>query len=95
MTRKGKLAIPPSPPNSTYAAKAHYYEQHSTQELLAAGQLREVGVRQYPRKTATLSCRVEKTLLTQLKQAAKRQHLPVSTLVRMWLTERVQDNKAA
>ena len=95
MARKEKHSIPPLPSRTTYEAKARYYEQYSTQELLAAGHLEESGVKQYPRKTATLSFRVEQTLLTQLKQAAKRKRLPLSTLVRMWLTERVQDNQAA
>ncbi len=95
MTRKDKHSIPPMPSRATYEAKARYYEQYSTQELLAAGRLEEVGVKQYPRKTATLSFRVEKTLLTQLKHAAKQKRLPLSTLVRMWLIERVQENQAA
>jgi hypothetical protein len=95
MTRKEKPSIPPLPPRAPYEARARYYEQYSTQELLAAGHLEEVGVKKYPRKTATLSFRVEKTLLTQLKQAAKRKRLPLSTLVRMWLIERVQENQVA
>jgi predicted HicB family RNase H-like nuclease len=83
------------PSRTTYGAKARYYEQYSTQELLAAGHLEEVGVKQYPRKTAKLSFRIEKALLTQLKQAAKQKRLSLSTLVRMWLIERVQENQAA
>ena len=95
MTRKEKHSIPPIPSRAPYEAKARYYEQHSTQELLDAGHLEEIGVKQYPRKTATLSFRVEKALLTRLKQAAQRKRLPLSTLVRTWLIERVQDNRAA
>jgi hypothetical protein len=95
MTRKDKHPIPPIPSRAPYEARGRYYEQYSTQELLAAGHLEEVGVKQYPRKTATLSFRVEKTLLTQLKHAAKQKRLPLSTLVRMWLIERVQENQAA
>ena len=83
------------PSRTTYEAKARYYEQYSTQELLAAGHLEGVGVKQYPRKTAQLSFRVEKALLTQLKQVAKQNRLSLSTLVRMWLIERVQENQAA
>lgn len=89
MPRKEKHSIPSLPSRTTYEAKARYYEQYSTQELLATGHLEEVGVKQYPRKTATVSFRVEKALLTQLKQAAKQKRLPLSTLVRMWVIERV------
>jgi hypothetical protein len=95
MPRKEKRPIPPLPPRAAYEAKARYYERYSTQELLDAGHLEEVGVKQYPRKTATLSFRIDKTLLTQLKQVAQQKRVPLSTLVRTWLIERVQENQAA
>lgn len=95
MTRKEKRPIPPIPTHATYETKARYYERYSTQDLLDAGHLEEVGVKQYPRKTATLSFRIEKTLLTQLKQVAKRKRVPLSILVRTWLIECVQEDQAA
>ena len=64
-------------PHASYQAKARYYERHSIEELLAAGHLEEVGVRQYPRQTETLSLRIDKTLLTRLKQVAKEKKLPL------------------
>jgi predicted DNA binding CopG/RHH family protein len=93
--QKAKHPIPALDPHASYAAKARYYERYSTQELLAAGHLEEVGVRQHPHKTETLSIRVDKTLLTQLKRVAKKKKLPLRTLVRMWLAKHAQEERAA
>ena len=95
MPQKIKPSIPTLNPHASYEAKAHYYERHSTQELLAAGHLEEVGVRQYLHKTETLSLRVDKTLLAQLKQVARKKNLPLRTLIRMWLVKHAQENQAA
>jgi hypothetical protein len=95
MARKAKHSIPVLGPSASYETRARYYEHYSTLELLAAGHLEEVGVRQYSRKTETLSIRVDKTLLTQLKQVAKRKKLPLRTLVRLWLTQHALEEKAA
>jgi len=95
MAEKMKRSIPSLDPHASYVAKARYYERYSTQELLAAGHLQEVGVRQYPRKTETLSLRVDKRLLAQLKQVAKKKKLPLRTLIRMWLVEHAQEEQAA
>ncbi len=59
MAQKAKRSIPALDPPASYEAKARYYERYSTQELLAAGHLEEVGVRQYPYKTEMLSLRVD------------------------------------
>lgn len=95
MAQKAKRSIPALDPHASYEAKARYYERYSTQELLAAGHLEEVGARQYPRKTETLSLRVDKALLTQLKQVAKKKKLPLRTLIRTWLVKHAQEEKAA
>lgn len=95
MAQKMKRSIPALDPHASYEAKARYYERYSTQELLATGHLEEVGVRQYPRKTETLSLRVDKTLLTQLKQIAKKKKLPLRTLIRMWLVKYTREERAA
>jgi len=90
-----KRSIPALDRHASYEAKARYYERYSTQELLAAGHLEEVGVRQSSRKTETLSLRVDKTLLAQLKQVAKKKKLPLGTLIRMWLVKHTQEEQAA
>mgnify|MGYP001594035984 CR=1 FL=1 len=95
MAQKAKRSISVLDRHASYEAKAHYYKRHSTQELLAAGRLEEVGVRQYPRKTETLSLRIEKRLLAQLRQVAKKKRLPLSTLIRMWLAKHSQEEQAA
>ena len=95
MAQKTNRPIPVLNLHASYQAKARYYERHSTEELLAAGHLEEVGVRQYPRQTETLSLRVDKTLLARLKQVAKKKKLPLSTLVRMWLVKHAQEDRAA
>ena len=95
MKRKAKRLIPSLDLHASYEAKARYYEHYSTQELLAAGHLEEVGVRQYPRKTEMLSLRVDKTLLAQLNQVAKKKKLPLRTLIRTWLVKHVREEKAA
>jgi hypothetical protein len=51
MKQKAKRPISVLDPHASYEAKACYYERYSTQELLAAGHLEEVKVRQYLRKT--------------------------------------------
>ncbi len=95
MPCKKKPAIPALTPRSSYEAKARYYERYSTQELMAAGHLEEIGTRKYTRQTETLSLRVDKALLTQLKRAAKKKKLPLRTLIRMWLIQHAQEEKAA
>jgi predicted DNA binding CopG/RHH family protein len=95
MPQKEKRPIPPLNPRASYKAKAEYYERHSTQELLSAGYLEEVGIRRAAVQTETLSVRVDKMLLSQLKQTAKKRHLPLGALIRMWLVQHVQDEKAA
>ncbi|MGH7960620.1 MAG: CopG family antitoxin [Candidatus Binatia bacterium] len=95
MPQKAKLSLPATNPHASYEAKARYYERYSTQELLAAGHLEEVGIRQYPRKTETLSLRVDKTLLAQLKQLARKKKLPLGTLIRTWLVKHAQEDRAA
>jgi len=95
MAQKVKRSVSTLDPHASYEAKARYYERYSTEELLAAGHLEEVGVHQYPRKTETLSLRVDKTLLTQLKQLAKKKKLPLRTLIRMWLVKHAQEERAA
>lgn len=95
MAQKGKRSIPALDPHASYAAKARYYERYSTQDLLAVGHLEEVGARQYARKTEMLSLRVDKTLLTQLKQVARKKKLPLRTLIRTWLIKHTQEEKAA
>jgi hypothetical protein len=95
MPRKEKRSIPALNPRASYETKARYYERYSTQELVAAGHLEEVGTRRYTRQTETLSLRVDKALLTQLKRAAKKKKLPLRTLIRMWLIQHAQEEKAA
>lgn len=95
MKRREKTPIPALDPRLSYQAKASYYERYSTQELLAAGHLEEVGVRGFPAKTETLSVRVDKALLFRLKQTAKKKQLPLRTLIRMWLIAHTQEEKAA
>ncbi len=95
MKRKEKFPIPEMNPNLPYKAKASYYERYSTEELLAAGHLEEVGVRGFPAKTETLSVRVDKALLLRLKRTAQKKQLPLRTLIRMWLIAHVQEEKAA
>ena len=95
MQRKARTTIPPLSPGASAEAKARYYERYSTQELMAAGQLEEVGVRKYPRKTETLSLRVDTDLLFQLKRLAKKKNLPLRTLIRTWLVQHTQQEKAA
>ncbi|MGH9428180.1 MAG: CopG family antitoxin [Terriglobia bacterium] len=95
MPQKAKAPLPALNPHASYEAKARYYERHSTQELLAAGHLEEIGVQQYPRKTETLSLRVDKMLLAQLKQVARKKRLPLRTLIRMWLVKHAQEDQAA
>lgn len=92
---KTKRTIPLLDPHASYEVKARYYERYSTQALLAAGHLEEVGVRKYPRKTETLSLRIDKTLLTQLKRVAKKKKLPLRTLIRAWLMKHTQEEQAA
>ena len=95
MAQTAKRSIPTLDPHASYEAKSRYYERYSTQELLAAGYLKEVGVQQYPRKTATLSLQVDQTLLAQLKQVAKKKKLPLRTLIRMWLVKQAREEQAA
>lgn len=95
MRTKEKTPIPALDPRLSYQAKASYYERYSTQELLAAGHLEEVGVRGFRAKTETLSVRVDKALLSCLQQMAKKKQLPLRTLIRMWLIAHVQEEKAA
>ena len=95
MVQKAKRSIPALDPHASYKAKACCYERYSTQELLAAGHLEEVGVRQYPRQTETLSLRVNKALLAQLKQVARKKRLPLRTLARMRLAKHAREEKAA
>jgi predicted DNA binding CopG/RHH family protein len=95
MSRKEKCSIPTLDPRASYEAKAHYYERYSTQELVEAGHLEEVGIRKYARQTEILSLRVDKALLTQLKRAAKKKKLPLRTLIRTWLIQHAQEEKAA
>jgi predicted DNA binding CopG/RHH family protein len=87
--------VPILDPHASYQARARHYEHYSTQELLAADHLEEIGVRQHARKTETLSLRVDKSLLTQLKQVAKKKKLPLHTSVRMWLVKYAQEEQAA
>jgi len=95
MPQKVKPSIPAPNPRASYEAKARYYERHSTQELLTAGHLEEVGMRQYPRRTETLSLRIDKALLAQLKQVAKKKKLPLRTLIRTWLVKHAREDQAA
>ena len=89
------MRIPALNPQASYVAKARYYERYSTQELVAAGRLVEVGVREYPKQTETLSVRVDKILLAQLKRVARKKKLPLRTLIRLWLVKHAQDEMAA
>ena len=72
MAQKAKRHIPPLEPDASYETKARYYERFSTNELMAAGHLEEVGVCQHAPKTETSSFRVGKTLLAKLKQVAQK-----------------------
>ena len=95
MARKAKMTIPSLDPKASAEAKARYYERYTTQELIAAGQLEEVGIRKYPRKTETLSLRLDTNLLMQLKRVAKKKKLPLRTLIRTWLIQHTEQEKAA
>ena len=95
MAQKAKRSIPAPPQQASYEARARYYERYSTQDLLVAKHLEEVGVRQYARQTETLSVRVDKTLLAQLRQVAKKKKLPLRTLIRIWLVKHTQEEQAA
>ena len=72
MAQKTKRNIPPLDPHASYEAKAQYYERYSTAELVKHGHLEEVGVFQHAPKTEMLSLRVDKTLLAQIKEVAKK-----------------------
>jgi len=76
MPQKEKRSIPPLNPHVSYKAKADYYERYSTQELLSSGHLEEVGIRRAAVQTETLSVRVDKALLSRLKQTAKKSTFP-------------------
>lgn len=94
MARKARIAIPPLDPGASAETKTRYYERYSTQQLITAGQLEEVGIRKYPRKTETLSLRVDTNLLMQLKRVAKKKKLPLRTLIRTWLVQHTQRGEA-
>lgn len=87
MARKAKRTIPALDQEASYEAKAEYYKRYTSQDLLTAGHLEEVGIRQYAPKTETLSVRVDAALLAQLKQIAKKKQLPLRTLIRQWLVQ--------
>jgi predicted DNA binding CopG/RHH family protein len=95
MQDKRTQRIPAVNPRASYVARARYYERHSTQELVDAGQLIEVGIRAYPQQTETLSVRVDKMLLAQLKRMARKKKLPLRTLIRRWLVQHAQEEIAA
>ncbi|MBM4257062.1 MAG: hypothetical protein FJ147_14335 [Deltaproteobacteria bacterium] len=95
MTRKAKVTVPPLDPKASAEVKARYYERYTTQELIAAGHLEEVGLRKYPRKTEILSLRLDTNLLMQLKRVAKKKKLPLRALIRTWLVQHTEQEKAA
>ena len=95
MQRKRKQESATLNRETSYLAKARYYERYSTQELLDTGRLVEIGVRAYPRQTEMLSVRVDKTLLAQLQRVARKKKIPLRTLIRQWLVKHSQEEVAA
>ena len=65
MAQKAKRHILPLEPDASYETKARYYERFSTDELVTAGRLDEIGVCQHVPKTERLSLRVDKTFLAE------------------------------
>ena len=67
-----------------------YYEKHSA---LASGKKPEPVMMSFPKPRRLVALRLEEETLSALRRLAARKGLNYSTLMRMWITERLSQEK--
>ncbi len=81
----------------TDAERAEFFEQESGFDLLDKGLMVEETpsalYRKKPRKERQLNIRVEPGLIETIKEIALDRGLAYQTLIRMWIQEKVQEEK--
>ncbi|HEY9840927.1 MAG TPA: CopG family antitoxin, partial [Candidatus Obscuribacterales bacterium] len=79
--------------------RAAFFEAHSAFELLDAGLMEEepatVRYRLKPKKSQQLNIRVEPDLLESVKAVALKKGLAYQTLIRLWIQEKLREEKQA
>lgn len=79
--------------------RAVFFEQHSAFDLLDAGLMEEeaatVRYKLKPKKSQQLNIRIEPDLLESIKALALQKGLAYQTLVRLWIQEKVREEKQA
>lgn len=83
-----KEAVKPVEPFATVEEEAEFWDSHSVVEAIAKGA--QVGFRQ-AKKTNTLTVRFEPADLQQIREEANQRGVGPTTLVRMWVRERLRE----
>ena len=83
----------------TDAERAAFFEAHSAFDLLDAGLMEAepaaVRYRLKPKKNQQLNIRIEPALLDSIKALALEKGIAYQTLVRMWIQEKVREERHA
>jgi predicted DNA binding CopG/RHH family protein len=92
MTRieRRKEAIKPIPPFETIEEEAEFWDSHSAVDEIDEGTL--VGFRR-SRKTGSLTIRFQPEEIQRIREQASQRGIGPTTLARMWILERLSEQK--
>ena len=88
MTKKSK-SLKPIPKFASEAAERKFWETHDSTQYVDWSKAARVQFPNLKLSTTAISLRLPLGLLDRIKLAANRRDVPYQSLIKMWLTERV------
>ena len=85
--------LKPVPRFETEAEERAFWETHDTADFFDLSQARRVKFPNLKPSTKTISLRLPEGMLADIKIAANRQEVPYQSLIKIWLAEKVEQQR--
>jgi predicted DNA binding CopG/RHH family protein len=85
--------LKPVPRFETEAEERAFWETHDTADYFDLSQARRVKFPNLKPSTKTISLRLPEGMLADIKIAANRQDVPYQSLIKIWLAEKVEQQR--
>ena len=89
MSKPSKTAVKPIPKFASEKAERDYWESHDSTEHLDWTKAQKVTFPNLKPTTKTISLRLPKHLLDEIKAAANSRDVPYQSLIKIWLQEKL------
>ena len=83
----------PIPEFETEAEEREFWETHDTADYLDLSKARRVKFPNLKRSTKTISLRLPESMLADIKIAANKRDVPYQSLIKVWLAEKVEQQR--